>query len=200
MRKVRKQKAESRNDGRSRVFLLLSAFCFLLLIACTRSTPTAAPLPPPPAPVPAPVAVVEPVVKTPTLDEVRSLRTNNQLDLYEAGLKTLSRSPDAQTKGRALALLALLYVDQKRTAEALPLLREAANADPLVAPWLRLRAVDIEAADKRWADALLTTIRIIHDAPSSSAATIARLRLPALYAAAGDTSNTDDAFKSANAI
>ena len=86
---------KSRNDGRSRVFLLLSAFCFLLLIACTRSTPTAA-LPPPPAPVPAPAAVVEPVVKTPTLDEVRSLRTNNQLDLYEAGLKTLSQSPDAQ--------------------------------------------------------------------------------------------------------
>src|SRR5437764_2532331 len=216
MMEVRRQKAEGRSRdrwhiSRSLVLLLPSAFCFLtsilpsafcfLLFNCARPTPTAAPVPPAPVPmsVPTPVAVVEPV-KLPTLDEVRSLRTNNQLDLYEAGLKTLVGSTDAQTKGRALALLALLYVDQKRTAEALPLLREAANADPLVAPWLRLRAVDIEAADKRWADALLTTIRIIHDAPSSSAATIARLRLPALYAAAGDTSNTDDAFKSANAI
>ena len=70
-----------------------------------------------PAPVPAPVAVVEPV-KLPTLDEVRSLRTNNQFDLYETGLKTLTQSADPQTKGRALALLALFYVDQKRTAEA----------------------------------------------------------------------------------
>lgn len=179
--------------------LLLSAFGLLIFTACTRSTPTAAPLPPPPAPVPAPVAVVEPV-KVPTLDEVRSLRTNNQLDLYEAGLKTLAQSPDAQTKGRALALLALFYVDQKRTAEALPMLDQAANADPLVAPWLRLRALDIEGADKKWADALITAIRIIHDNPTSSAATIARLRLPALYAAAGDRSGTDAAFQSANTV
>src|SRR5438309_11131594 len=115
---------------------LLAVAGLLVITACTRSAPATAPLPLPPAPVSAPVAVVEPV-KLPTLDEVRSLRTNNQLDLYEAGLKTLTQSPDAQTKGRALALLALFYVDQKRTAEALPLLGEAANADPLVAPWLR---------------------------------------------------------------
>jgi soluble lytic murein transglycosylase-like protein len=178
---------------------LLFIVCAIAFTACTQSTPTAAPLPPAPAPVPAPVAVVEPV-KVPTLDEVRSLRTNNQLDLYEAGLKTLSQSADPQTKGRALALLALFLIDQKRPAEALPILGQAANADPLVAPWLRLRALDIEAADKRWPDALLTTIRIIHDTPASSAATIARLRLPALYAAAGDAANTDDAMKAANGV
>jgi len=199
MREIRRLKAESRSGKRSWVLLLPSALCLLTFASCTQPAPTTAPLPPPPAPVPVPVAVVEPV-KLPTLDEVRSLRTNNQLDLYEAGLKTLTQSPDAQTKGRALTLLALFYVDQKRTAEALPLLGQAANADPLVAPWLRLRALDIEAADKRWPDALLTTISIIHDTPASSAATIARLRLPALYAAAGDAANTDDAFKSANAI
>jgi len=175
----------------------MTAMVLLFGAACTRSTPTAAPLPPAPAPVP--VAVVEPV-KVPTLDEVRSLRTNSQLDLYEAGLKTLSQSADARTKGRALALLALFYVDQKRTAEALPFLDQAANADPLVAPWLRLRALDIEGADKKWADALITAIRIIHDNPASSAATIARLRLPALYAAAGDRSGTDAAFQSANGV
>jgi soluble lytic murein transglycosylase-like protein len=175
--------------------------CLLALAACTAPPPTAAPLPPPPAPAPVtePVAALEPL-KVPTLDDVRSLRTNNQPDLYEAGLKTLSQSPDAQTKGRALALLALFYIDQKRTAEALPLLGLAAEADALAAPWLRLRALDIEAADQRWPDALTSTIRIIHDTPASSAATIARLRLPALYAAAGDAANTDTAFQSANLI
>src|SRR3954454_15625721 len=90
-----------------RALLLVSGFWFLVS-ACTQSTPTTAPAPPAPAPMPvaAPVAVVEPV-KVPTLDELRSLRANNQLDLYEAGLKTLTQSAEPQTKGRALALLAL---------------------------------------------------------------------------------------------
>jgi soluble lytic murein transglycosylase-like protein len=135
-----------------------------------------------------------------TLDDVRALRMNNQLDLYESGLKTLTQSTDPRTRGRALALLALLYVDQKRTNEALPLLGQAADADPLVAPWLRLRILDIDGANGKWADALIAAIRIIHDAPASSAATMSRLRLPALYVAAGDHVNVDSAFKAANAI
>src|SRR4051794_29157206 len=110
-----------REVGRGKQLLFI--VCVIAFTACTQSTPTTAPPPPAPAPMPvaAPVAVVEPV-KVPTLDEVRSLRTNNQLDLYEAGLKTLSQSADPQTKGRALALLALFLVDQKRPAEALPIL------------------------------------------------------------------------------
>jgi soluble lytic murein transglycosylase-like protein len=139
-------------------------------------------------------------VKQPTLDEVRLLRTNNQLDLYESGLKTLSQSQDAQTKGRALALLALFYVDQKRTDEALPILGQAADADPLASPWLRLRVLDIDVTAGKWADAIATAVRIIQDTPANSAATIARLRLPALYAAAGDRANTDTAFQAANGI
>jgi soluble lytic murein transglycosylase len=169
----------------------------VLLAACAGPTPTTAPVPPPaPPPAPAPAPVVEPV-KVPTLDEVRAIK---QPDLYESGLKTLAQSNDAQTKGRALALLALFDIDQKRTADALRLLDQAADADPLAAPWLRLRAMDIESAAGNWADALLTCIRIIHDTPASSAATIARLRLPAIYAAAGDRSNTDAAFPSANGV
>ena len=126
-----------------------------------------------------------PGTRVPTLDEVRSLRTNNQLDLYEAGLKTLTQSPDAQTKGRALTLLALFYIDQKRTADALPVLGQAADADPLVAPWLRLRIVDIDAAAGKWADALFTATRIIQDTPASSAAT----RCPVGLSGAGGASS-----------
>ncbi len=181
-----------------------AAFLIATLASCSRPTTIPTPIPPSPAPAalepePVPVVVPEPVKKS-SLDDVRALRANNQLDLYESGLTSLAQSSDAQTKGRALALLALFYVDQKRTAEALPVLDQAANADPAVAPWLRIRALDIHAASSHWADALITAIRIIHDHPASSAATIARLRLPVLYAAAGDRSNTDAAFKSANAV
>jgi soluble lytic murein transglycosylase-like protein len=168
----------------------------LLLAACSRPAPVPAPLPPPPAPAP---VVVEPV-KQPTLDDVRALRTNNQLDQYETGLKTLTQSNDAQTRGRALALLALFYIDQKRTGEALPILTQAADANPLAAPWLRLRIVDIDGTAGNWTEAIDVANRIIQITPASSAATIARLRLPALYAAANDRANTDLAIQTANAI
>ena len=201
MMKGRRQKAE----GRSGISipgwhtpLLPSAFC-LLLFGCSHPAPTAVPLPPPPAPAPAPVEVVEPV-KQPTFDDVRLFRTNNQLDLYESGLKTLAQSSDAQTKGRALALLALFYIDQKRTGDALAALGPAADADTLAAPWLRLRALDIDVNGGSWADAITIANRIIQETPANSAATIARLRLPALYAAAGDRANTDAAFQTANTI
>jgi len=200
--KSRRQKAEGRSGIRGCWLLLPSAFCFLLsAFACSHPAPTAAPLPPTPAPAPAagPVEVIEPV-KQPTLDEVRLLRTNNQLDLYESGLKTLAQSSDAPTKGRALALLALFYIDQKRTADALAALGPAADADALAAPWLRLRILDFDIAAGNWSDAVAVASRIIQDTPASSAATIARLRLPALYAAAGDRVNTDTAFHTANAI
>jgi soluble lytic murein transglycosylase-like protein len=174
----------------------MATAAILLLTACAHPTPATAP---PPAPVPVPVAVVEPV-KIPTLDEVRSLRASNQLDAYESGLKTLAQSAETKTRSRALALLALFYIDQKRTADALPMLGQAADANTLVAPWLRLRSAEIEASAGKWTDAIATSIRIIQDTPASSAATIARLRLPALYASAGDRPNTDAAFQTANTI
>ncbi len=172
--------------------------CILALAiagGCTTPKPATAPAPPPSAP----IAVPSPPPPL-TFEVVRPFRTSSQPDLYESGLKTLTESPDPQTRGRALTLLALFYVDQKRTAEAQPVLRQAADADPLVAPWLRLRELEIDAAASRWPDAIASAVRIIQDSPASSAATIARLRLPALYAAAGDSANTNTAFQTASAI
>jgi soluble lytic murein transglycosylase-like protein len=212
--KVRSLKLEVRSEGseshaqrvnhRSSFILHPSSFILLaalLTFGCTASKPALTPPPPPPAPAPAPppAPVVEPP-KLPTLDEVRAFRSNQQLDLYESGLKTLTLSTDAETQRRALALLALFYVDQKRTAEALPLLAQAADADLLAAPWLRLRIVAIDADASNWADAIANANRIINDTPSSSAATIARLRLPAFYAALNDAANTNASFQAANAI
>ena len=49
--------------------------------------------------------------------------------------------PYSRTDEDALALL-----DQKRTDEALPLLAQAADANPGIAPYLRLRIVDAARA------------------------------------------------------
>ncbi len=194
---------EVKDQKAGRSWLLLLLLALILLASCTGSKPEVLPPPPPipapAAPEPAPAPVAEPP-KLPTLDEVRAFRINQQLDLYESGLKSLTQSSDAITQRRALALLALFYVDQKRTAEALPALAQAADADPLVAPWLRLRIVALDAGAANWPDAIVNANRIINDTPASSAATIARLRLPAFYAASGDTANTNASFQIANGI
>jgi soluble lytic murein transglycosylase len=183
-----------RNE-RTLICALIVAMLMAIAAGCSTPKPATTPIPPP---APAPVVVAPEPPPPLTLDAVRPFRTSQQPDLYESGLKTLALSSDPQTKGRALSLLALFYVDQKRTVDALPLLSQAADADPLVAPWLRLRALEIDAAASRWPDAIASAARILHDAPSSSAATVARLRLPALYAAAGDSANTDAAFQAAS--
>jgi len=56
-------------------------------------------------------------------------------------------------------------------------LLDAADADPLVAPWLRLRAAELS---KNKDEAIATLQRIIQQTPASSAATTARIRLAAL--------------------
>ena len=70
-----------------------------LLFACQQSTHSK-------APAPAPLAVApqssEPVAAT--LDEARTLRTSGKLIAYEASLKVLARSTDAQTRSRATTL------------------------------------------------------------------------------------------------
>ena len=80
-----------------------------------------------------------------------------------------------------MALLAQFYIDQQRNADAIAALQRAADGYPEVAPWLRLRLIDLNA------DPVANVARIIADAPTSSAATIARIRLPGIDALAGNT-------------
>ncbi|HEX7192760.1 MAG TPA: transglycosylase SLT domain-containing protein [Thermoanaerobaculia bacterium] len=77
------------------------------------------------------------------------------------------------------------------------LLAQAADADPQVAPWLRLRQADALAKQQQFAAAAQADSQIIAMAPDTTAATTARLRLPALYARAGDTAATSAAFSAA---
>ena len=165
----------------------------LFVFACTR------PLPPPPAarattppPPAAPIVAPEPLAQT--LDEAKALLASNQTTLYEHSLQALTNSPDAQTAHRAMALLAQFYIDQQRNADAIAALQRAADAYPEVAPWLRLRLIDLNA------DPVANIARIIADAPASSAATIARIRLPGIDALAGNMAGTDNSLREALAL
>lgn len=96
-----------------------------------------------------------------------------------------------ETARRALALF-----DQKQYDAAIPALTEAASAYPAVASFLRLRIAEAEVArgNVREAAGVLAEIIALGE---SSAATVARLRLPAVYAQAGDAAATDAAWQQA---
>jgi soluble lytic murein transglycosylase len=89
---------------------------------------------------------------------------------------------------------ALRLHEEKKFAEAIPALIEAAAQYPEVAPFLRLRLIDAYAATGNPAQAAATAAEIIAT-DTSSAATVARLRLPQLYAELGDRAATESAHQ-----
>jgi len=95
-----------------------------------------------------------------------------------------------------LARRGLDLFEKKQWDDAVATLADAANKYPAVAPFLRLRVAEAEAArgNARNAVAILSEIVAISD---TSAATVARLRLPALYAQLGDPASTDAAWQQA---
>lgn len=114
----------------------------------------------------------------------------------QAALPTVT--PQPMTK-RELALRALASFDAKRYDEAVPQLTEAAHAYSEVAPFLRLRIVDAEVARNNVENAIAIASEIVA-LDENSAATVARLRLPALYAQLGDAAETDAAWQQAMLI
>lgn len=170
------------------------AGCLCILFLCCGRTSV---LPLPPAP--APIVVPAPALPS-TLDEARADRAAGKLDLYERGLQALAKSPDALTSRRATALLALFYLDEKRPQEALPLLAAAANADPLVAPWMRLRIAAVQHDAGQWAEAVAALTQVIQQTPVSSAATAARIRLPGMQALSGDAAAAETSFGDAMTV
>jgi peptidoglycan lytic transglycosylase len=105
--------------------------------------------------------------------------------------------PDPIAERRALAKLGISQLAAKQYDDAFATLGRAADADPVIAPFLRLRLIEVEAARGNFANAASIAAQIIATAPDTSAATIARLRLPGLYARAGDAASADAAFKAA---
>jgi len=167
--------------GENRRLIRLAATAALVVVSCGRSTPA----PPPPQPEAAPPAVTEPALPA-TVDEARQLKATNP-ELYERGLKAIGTP-------RAIALLGLHQFEQKRWDESIASLTQAAQDFPSVAPFLRLRIVAAEEQRGNVANAISVAQQIIATY-TSSAATIARLRLPALYSQSGDTVATDAAYR-----
>lgn len=91
---------------------------------------------------------------------------------------------------------ALALYEVKRWDAAVPALTDAAAANPRIAPFLRLRIVTAEEArgNDRAAAAVASEIIALGD---TTAATVARLRLPAIYARLGDQASTDAAHAQA---
>jgi len=164
----------------------------VIAAACGRSSSIAPP--PPPAPVPAAVVEVEEPLAI-TMDEARALRNSGQLDQYERGLDALSKSPDPLVARRALTLLALFLFDQKRFDDAVPVLEQAAQDEGPIAPFLRLRLIEAESNRGHLSGAISAAAQVIATAPNTSAATIARLRLPVLYAQSGDQAAADASYQ-----
>jgi len=149
--------------------------------AATESTPAAMPLP-----------VVTPKIQT--LEEARLFRQAGNKPQYEHALQTLIQSTDATIRRRALALHALFLFDEKRFDEAVPALAAAAREHKEVGSHLRLRIIEAEVERGNFRSAAEAATEIIAIG-NSSAATVAQLRLPALYAQLGDAPSTETAFR-----
>jgi soluble lytic murein transglycosylase len=103
--------------------------------------------------------------------------------------------PDRKT----LARQALQLVKEKRWDEAVPALTEAAKQYPEVAPFLRLRVIEAELARGN-AQAAANAANEIISLGDTTATTVARLQLPAIYAQLGDRAATEDALQRAMTI
>lgn len=104
--------------------------------------------------------------------------------------------PPPPSDRRTLAREGLAALEQKRFDEAVAKLTAAADLYPEVAAYLRLRIVDAEVARGNLPNAVAVASGIIA-LGDTSAATIARLRLPALHAQLGDRASTDSAWQQA---
>ncbi|MBK5260936.1 MAG: transglycosylase SLT domain-containing protein [Thermoanaerobaculia bacterium] len=135
-----------------------------------------------------------------TLAEARALRQAGKLDAYERALRHFATSSETTLRRQASAYLGLHLFDQKRFDESAPTLTAAAAEQPLVAPFLQLRVIESEARRANFAAAIRTAEEIIATSPQTSAAQVARLRLPALQAQLGNLEATDAALAATASI
>ena len=98
---------------------------------------------------------------------------------------------------RELARQGLAAFEQKQYDDAVAKLTEAVRVNPTIAPFLRLRLIEAELARGNAQNAAAAASEIIALGDTSSAATLARLRLPAIYAQLGDTASADAAWQQA---
>lgn len=107
--------------------------------------------------------------------------------------------PPAEVDRTTRAKNALALFDAKKYDEAVPALTATALAYPEIAPFLRLRIVEAEIARGNFRNAASIASEIVA-LSDTSAATVARLRLPTIYAQLGDAAATDAAWQQASQI
>jgi len=94
---------------------------------------------------------------------------------------------------------ALALFDAKQYDDAVPALTAAALVYPEVAPFLRLRIMEAEVARDNFKEAAAIASEIVA-LSDTTAATVARLRLPSIFAQLGDPAATDAAWQQASQI
>jgi soluble lytic murein transglycosylase-like protein len=104
--------------------------------------------------------------------------------------------PPQPADRKELARQALALYDAKHYDEAVPALTAVAKDYPEVAPFLRLRVMEAEAARQNVQAAVNIATELVA-LSDTTAATVARLRLPALYAQLGDAAAADAAWQQA---
>jgi tetratricopeptide (TPR) repeat protein len=127
---------------------------------------------------------------TPASDDHTAAATaevSRAISQTESGLLEQIDSEDPVVRKRALARLGLLYEEEERHEEAAAMLGRAIEEYEELRPFLQLRMMNLLATLERWDDAIGIAQDIIREAPETSAATTARIRLPALLARAGET-------------
>ena len=171
----------------------MSAFAALAVLACGQSSSTVAPSPEPAAAPPALVETAEEPLPT-SLVEAQALLQAGRRPEYERAVIALAAAEDETTRRRAQTRLGLFLFEEKRYEDAVPALQKAAAEHGIVAPFLMLRVMESQSALGDFAGAIASAEQIIASSPRTSAATIARLRLPALRARTGDAAGTNVAF------
>ncbi|HVT43193.1 MAG TPA: transglycosylase SLT domain-containing protein [Thermoanaerobaculia bacterium] len=119
-----------------------------------------------------------------TFEEVARADEAGRDHAVEAALVRMAQSDDGRTRGRALVQLALLYEEAKRFDEAERLFREAIAANPSIAPFLQARLAGVLQDGGKTPEAVEAALEILVRHPDSSAADLARIQLPVLYATA----------------
>jgi soluble lytic murein transglycosylase len=114
--------------------------------------------------------------------EVETVATEES---YEASLRRLALSEEEETKGHALARLAIFLRESGRLEEASDTFSQAASASPAIAPYLELQRAEVSRELGRAEQAIETLRAIITSHADSPVAASAKLLLPAVLSSAG---------------
>ncbi len=117
----------------------------------------------------------------------------------ESALRALMQSPDPEIRRRAVASLAIFFEEEGRLEEAAKAFEEAALSNELIRPQLTLRLAEVRRQRRDFAGSA-EALRSVIAADSGAVGGIARVRLAAVLAEAGDAAAARAALASVEPI